>query len=298
AETMEDILLEQGPEWKEAEVDLGGTPPQVRVGEEVSNLGITVAQPQTGSLRPTLVLGLGAFGRQALIELRCRFPHRFGDLSMIPRVRLVGVDPDLESVQKALRGASEVAFSRNEVCHLPLQGISHYRRRMLDQLTEWLPKERLYAMPRSLQTQGSRALGRLAFADNHQRFLARLRREVQQITHPDSLYQSVTQTGLALRDNTPRIYVIAAAGGGGSGLVVDLGYALKRLLHQLNHTGAEVTAFLMCGAPEDPATPRQEQANVYATLTELNHFSDPAIPFAAQYGVDGQRIIDQGQPYQ
>src|SRR5262249_17939922 len=30
----------------------------------------------------------------------------------------------------------------------------------------------------------------------------------------------------------------------------------------------------------------------------LNHFSDPAIPFAAQYGADGQRIVDQGQPFQ
>ena len=42
---------------------------------------------------------------------------------------------------------------------------------------EWLPREKLYTMPRSLQTQGSRALGRLAFADNQQRLLARLRRE-------------------------------------------------------------------------------------------------------------------------
>src|SRR5262249_36529003 len=35
----------------------------------------------------------------------------------------------------------------------------------------------------------------------------------------------------------------------------------------------------------------------YATLTELNHFTDPSVPFAAQYGVDGQRIVDQGSPF-
>src|SRR5205807_2605770 len=35
----------------------------------------------------------------------------------------------------------------------------------------------------------------------------------------------------------------------------------------------------------------------YATLTELNHFTDPAIPFAAQYGVDGPRTVDNGQPF-
>ena len=46
-----------------------------------------------------------------------------------------------------------------------------------------------------------------------------------------------------------------------------------------------------------PATPKAEQANVYATLTELNHFADPTIPFAAQYGADGQRVIDEGSPF-
>ncbi len=301
AETMEDMNLGPIPasadDGGSGEVDLGGPPGEKGLVDEVSALGITMAQPETGSLRPTLILGLGAFGRQALIELRCRFLDRFGDLSKIPLLRFLCVDPDPDAVGRAIRGAPEVAFSRNEVYHLPLQQVSHYRRRMLDQISEWLPREKLYAIPRSLQTQGSRALGRLAFADNHQRFLARLRREVQQITHPDCLYQSVSQTGLALRENTPRVYVIAAAGGGGSGLLVDLGYGLRRLLQTLRYTEAEVIAFLLCGAPEDPATPRQEQANIYATLTELNHFSDPAIPFAAQYGADGQRILDPGSPF-
>jgi serine/threonine protein kinase len=301
SETMEDIQLEHvaglPPRDPQEEVDVGSPSPLDNFVDEVSALGLTVAQPQTGALRPTLILGLGAFGRQALIELRCRFLDRFGDLSKIPLLRFLCVDPDQEAVNKALRGAPEVAFSPNEVYHLPLQAVAHYRRRMLDQLTEWLPREKLYSIPRSLQTQGNRALGRLAFADNHQRFLARLRREIQQITHPDSLYQSVSQTGLALRDNVPRIYVIAAAGGGSSGLLVDLGYGLRRLLQQLRHAEAEVTVLLMCGAPDDPATPKQEQANVYATLTEFNHFSDPAIPFAAQYGADAQRIVDAGQPF-
>jgi len=70
------------------------------------------------------------------------------------------------------------------------------------------------------------------------------------------------------------------------------------VLHRLNLTDGEITALLFCGAPDDPATPRPEQANVYATLTELNHFTDPAIPFAAQYGVDGPKTVDNGQPFQ
>src|SRR5262249_4668444 len=163
-----------------------------------------------------------------------------------------------------------------EVYHLPLQPVSHFRRRQLEQLNEWLPREKLYSMPRSLKTQGSRALGRLAFVDNYLRFLARCRRELHQISHPDALYQSVSETGLALRDNVPRIYVIANASGGGSGFLTDLAYAVRRLLQQFRHPDAPMTAFLFCGAPDDPATPKVEQANVYATLTELNHYADVA----------------------
>jgi eukaryotic-like serine/threonine-protein kinase len=301
AETMEDFHLDEPPqepangttEHPAALAQEGG---DNGVGE-VSRLGMTVAQPESGALRPTILIGVGGFGRRALRELRCRFLDRLGDLSKVPLLRFLYVDPDPQAVQDAVRGTPEVAFSRNEVYHLPLQMTNHYRRRMLDHLTDWLPREKLHSIPRSLQTQGSRALGRLAFVDNHLRLLARLRREVQQATHPDTLYQSVSHTGLALRDSVPRVYVVAAAGGGGSGFVVDMGYALRRLLQQLRHTEAEVTLFLFSGAPSDPATPRGEQANVYATLTELNHFADPSIPFAAQYGADGPRIVDQGAAY-
>ncbi|HEV3237435.1 MAG TPA: tubulin-like doman-containing protein [Gemmataceae bacterium] len=313
AETLENFKLEGGglaasvigndEESKESwspddEVNLAGATAAERKSlEEVSNLGITVAQPQTGALRPTLILGIGSLARRAMLDLRCRFVDRFGDLNNIPMLRFLYVDSDSEEVRASIRGAPEVALKTNEVYHLPLQSVSHYRRRQLEHLSDWLPREKLYAMPRALKTQGSRALGRLAFTDNYHRLLARVKREIQQCAHPDVLYHSVNQTGLALRDNTPRIFVIAAAGGGGSGLLVDLGYNLRRLLQQLRYPTSSVVTMLLCGAPEDPATPVEEQANVFATLTELNHYTDGAVPFSAQYGADGPQIADSSAPF-
>jgi eukaryotic-like serine/threonine-protein kinase len=293
ADSMENMLLEQmqGQEEKLEVVDLGAEP------EDVSQLGITVPQPQTGSLRPTLIIGIGSFGRRALMELRCRFLDRFGDLEKLPLVRFLYLDTDPEAARIALRGTPEVAFKPNEIYHLALQPVAQYRRRQLDQLNDWLPREKLYALPRSLKTQGSRALGRLAFTDHYLRLMARLKKEVQTICHPDSIYKTVSQTGLALRDNVPRVYVVACASGGGSGALTDLGYAVRRLLKQMRHPESPVTAFLFCGAPDDPATPRTELANTYATLTELNHFADTAVPFSAQYGTDGPRLVDEGTAY-
>src|SRR5262249_52993991 len=81
------------------------------------------------------------------------------------------------------------------------------------------------------------------------------------------------------------------------GVGPERGEGVRRLLATLRHPEAKVVAFLMCGAAQDPATPKHELANVYATLTELNHFSDPSIPFSAEYGSEGQRIVDQGTPF-
>jgi serine/threonine protein kinase len=291
-DTLEDLLLDQ----QNADV-VPESPKPAEPIDEISQLGITVAQPDTGSLRPTLVIGLGSYGRRALRELRCRFIDHFGDLSRIPLLRFLYVDIDPEEIRQASRGSPEVAFAPAETQHLPLQQPGSYRRRSLDQLMEWMPREKLYTLPRDLTPRGSRALGRLAFADNYLRFQARLRRELHQASHPDSLYQAVTLTGLALRDSVPRVYVIAAAGGGSSGFLVDLGYALRSVLKLVGHPVAHVSLLLHCGAPTDPATPPTELANIYATLTELNHFGDPAVPFSAQYSADGNRVTESAFPY-
>jgi len=58
-----------------------------------------------------------------------------------------------------------------------------------------------------------------------------------------------------------------------------------------------LTSFLFCGAPDDPATPPAELANLHATLTEIYHFNDSEVSFAAQYGCDGPRLIDEGKAF-
>src|SRR5207249_10313219 len=111
---------------------------------EVSELGVTVVQPETGALRPTLIIGVGTFGRKALMELRCRFLDRFGDLSKLPLLRFLYLDADPEAAHSAHVGAPEVALGRNDYYPLPLQPVVNYRRRSLDQLAEWLPRDQLY----------------------------------------------------------------------------------------------------------------------------------------------------------
>ncbi|MFO0929491.1 MAG: tubulin-like doman-containing protein [Gemmataceae bacterium] len=297
-DTLESFQLEElSPADLPAAAIAGG--PLNEANEVVSNLGVTVAQPATGALRPTLVIGVGGFGRRALLEIRGRFLDKFGDLDRVPMIRFLYLDTDLEAIKAAQRGASELALHSHEVFHLPLQQNTQYqhRRRQMEQLDEWLPREKLYTIPKSLKTEKSRALGRLAFTDHYQRLNARLKRELASACEDDKIFQTVEHTGLALRDKTPRVYVLSAATGGGSGFLPDLGFAVRRLLKASELDVAPVLGLLFCGAPDDPATPPAEQANLYATLTELYHFTDPTVAFAAQYGVDGTRMVEHGQPF-
>ena len=258
----------------------------------------TIVQSEIGTLRPTIFIGIGSFGLTSLKELRRRLTDRIGDLAQAPAIRFILLDSDPDCAANATEGTLDRALRDEQVFLVRLQPVTNYRRRILDHLNEWLPREKLFSIPRSLQTLGSRALGRLAFCDNYLRFDTRLSREVQVATHPESIAQTITQSGLTLRDNCPRIFVIASAGGGSSGMLVDIGFTLKRRLAKMQFSNAPINAFLYCGAPHDPTTPKLELANLAATLTELNHFHDPSISFSAQYGgPDGPKIVAQEIPY-
>jgi hypothetical protein len=261
-------------------------------------LGATAPQKEMGVLRPTVLLGIGSFGRRALQEIRCRLTDRVGDVMQVPCFRFLYIDCDPDAVTKAVSAPPDVALSTDEVFQVPLQHVTQYRRRQLEQILDWLPREKLYSIPRSLHAGGSRALGRLAFCDNYLRFVTRLRRELQIATHPESLAQSSDQTGLIVREQTPQVYVFASGSGGSGGMLVDLGYAVRRVLARMTTAETPVTAFVYAAAPTDPNTGDSELANLYAAITELNHFADPDVSFVAHYGgPEGPRVEGKGLPF-
>ncbi len=261
-------------------------------------LSVTAPQKEQGILRPTILVGIGSFGRRALQEIRCRLTDRVGDVTQVPSFRFLYLDCDPDAVAKAVNAPPDVALSSDEVFPVPLQPVTQYRRRQLDQILEWLPREKLYSIPRSLHAGGSRALGRLAFCDNYLRFVTRLRRELQIATHPESMADSAGQTGLPPRDNIPQVYIFASAAGGSGGMLLDVGYAVRRVLGRMATADAPITAFVYASAPNDPNSGDHELANLYAGLTELNHYADEDVCFTAHYGgPEGPRVEGRGLPF-
>ena len=248
-------------------------------------------------LRPTILIGLGAFGLAALRELRSRLTDRLGDLTQIPMFRFIYADADPDAKTAGKSGSPDRALSPDQIFSMPLQPVTRYRKGALELLSEWMPREKLHAIPRTLNPQGSRALGRLAFTENYLRFTTRIRREMELAIHPESLVVSADHSGLPVRDHRPRVFVLCAAGGASSGALPDIGYAINRLFLQLK-LPVSVHSMLFAGSPADPTTPEEECANVHATLTELNHFADDSITFQCRYGgPEGPQLESQDRPF-
>ena len=216
----------------------------------------------------------------------------------MPSFRFLYVDCDPDAVTKAVSAPPDVALSSDEVFHAPLQPVTLYRRRQLDQILDWLPREKLYSIPRSLHAGGSRAFGRLAFCDHYLRFVTRLRRELHIATHPESITQSSDQTGLLPRDNTPQVYIFAERCGRLWRDAHRPGVCRAARPRAMSAAEAPISAFVYASAPTDPATTDHELANLYAGLTELNHYADPDVTFTAHYGgPEGPKVEGSGLPF-
>ena len=265
---------------------------------DIDELAQSTFGKDDGVLQPAILIGVGSFGRRALQQIRCRLLDRVGQLSHVPCLRFIYLDPDPDATDKAFSAPPDIALHSEHIFLTPLQPVTNYRRRQLDQLMEWLPREKLHAIPRSLRVEGSRCLGRLSFCDHYLRFMTRLRNEIGTCTHPDTLSQSAGQTGLPIRGKSPAVYLFVSASGGTSGGVMDLGYAVRRSLEKMGLPEATVSCFVLTGAPEDPNSPPDELANIFATLTELNHYADPDVIFSAKYGgPEGPIIEGRGLPF-
>src|SRR5262249_52153638 len=109
---------------------------------------------------------------------------------------------------------------------------------------------------------------------------------------------SADQTGMTPRDNVPQVYIFAGAAGGSGGMLIDLGYAVRRVLARMTTPNAPITAFVYASAPTDPNTSDHELANLFAGLTELNHYAAPDVTFTAHYGgPEGPKVEGQGLPF-
>jgi hypothetical protein len=247
------------------------------------------------ALRPTLFVGIGALAGQTLRRLKNRLLRHFGTLAAVPSLRLLLLDTDRADLKAAMQSESVNALSPTETLLVPLQPQEYYRDKARDYL-RWLDRRWFYGIPRDRTTEGLRPIGRLALVDNTEIVLKALRKALTQITSAENRVATATGSGQPLREeNYPRVFLVASLGGGTSGMVVDLAYAIQQQLEALHLPREGLCGVLLHATSPKPSEVELTRVNARATLRELHHFSqsDQLYPGDLEHGLTPGRV---GQP--
>jgi eukaryotic-like serine/threonine-protein kinase len=252
-----------------------------------------------GNLRPTLVIGLGRTGWDVLERVRSKLDRQYGDASAWPVMRLLGIDVESAITRVEEDGNSREALDRLLACKFrkPTQYFQNWE--SMKHLTGWLDPNTLFQISSSGSTNGHRALGRLAFFENHRRILARLRSEMETLLEPARLHSQLAACGELLRTEEPRVVVVASMSGGvGSGMFIDLCYMVRRVLLESGASRPDVDGYLMASTRSAKGPSDARRANTFALAQNILDFTQPEATFSVDY--DGAGNADQftGPPCQ
>ncbi|MBI2823515.1 MAG: protein kinase [Planctomycetia bacterium] len=252
-------------------------PTRVRQAPVVSDLE-PLAAPAGPHLRPTLFVGVGGIASTTLRHLRRRLQDRFGNLQAVPAMHILLVDTDTKALYQATQGDRESALDARETLALPLKKTEEYRAGST-QLLQWMSRRWLYNIPRSLHTEGLRPLGRLAFVDHCGKLIEQLDAAIETIVDPATIATTAQTIGNMVAEASPRVFIVASiAGGTGGGMVLDLAYAVRKLLADRRLADDGLSVILLHATPRNPAARDLAIANSYACLSELHHYIEQGYP--------------------
>jgi serine/threonine protein kinase len=270
--------------------------------------GVDRSSPQP--LPPALVIGVGGAALPILQRLRWEWLQLaegvLPGVAPPPPLEFLFIDTDEESIAQALQeSASEgrAALPQEDVIHTPLQRMAYYMRprpsgRLITE--DWFDPGLLHVLPRQPRTEGVRMLGRLAFCDQHRLILQRLESSLRALTLASWNTPPPETEGVPPEPSQGlTVMIIAGLGGGtGSGMFVDLAYAVRSRLQQLDLPCATVQALLLLPPVQgDPSSLQLPLANSYAALLELAHYSRPDTLYTVEYEELHGRIQTRQAPF-
>ena len=222
---------------------------------------------------PCLVLGIGGTAADVLRGLRKRILRDEKSFSQ-ENLELLLLDTDGNTIESACGDRRDESLEFRETLHCPLRSSTEYREQSVDHL-QWLSRRWLYNIPRSLQTEGRRPLGRLAFADHIARITSRIREALLSVA--DKV--EVDETGNTSSGNNLKVVVVASvSGGAGGGIVPDIGYLVRQVMDEFGLVSSGVCAVLTHSTNSSRDQQDLSIANTYACLSELNHYAVHGYP--------------------
>ena len=234
------------------------------------------------AVTPSLFIGIGSTGARVLRSLRRHVNDRLGTTESIPSAPMLLLDTNTQTLATATRNEGLAAA---ETIALPLRRPQAYREKA-DTLLRWLGRRWLYNIPRSLQTEGIRPLGRLALVDHARQTFQRIRGVVSDAVDESSREASAGSTGLPFTAAGMRVYVVAASSGGaGSGMAIDVAYAVRAILARIGVANPRILGLMTHSTSRDAKRVELARVNSYAWLSEFENFRTSAGGYPGDQGV-------------
>ncbi|WP_043937762.1 tubulin-like doman-containing protein [Planktothrix rubescens] len=261
---------------------------------------------QMQGIQRTICIGLGGTGRDVLMRLRRLIVEQYGDLTKLPIVSFVHIDTDKTATQgsslktgNTYRGV-DLSFRDSEKINAILtaaevtnfvQGVeqrSNYDRQgPYDHISRWFPPQLLRNI-RAVEegAKGIRPVGRLAFFHNYQKIRTAIETAERRTMGHEAI---LLKSGLKV-DPGLNIFVVGSlCGGTGSGMFLDIAYSLRKLY---GDKGTQLLGYLVI-SPQLYSNASYMNANTYAALKELNHYSSPGTRFEACYDMQNLVLVQE-----
>ncbi|MFO7945553.1 MAG: tubulin-like doman-containing protein, partial [Armatimonadota bacterium] len=268
-------------------------------------------------IKKSIIVGLGGTGTSIVLDIRKRLIERYENINNVPMVQFLCLDTEdnftgmaEEDDQMGLTLMDRMArlddvdtvwmnVSEDDSASLREQ----YERRDYLSENEVVLKDQIMHI-----TDGAGAIrmrGRIAFIENYQTIRNRLqaKQDYLTVTGAGNLMNDVTRLRNAGRPvpgiaedvdedgNEQLTYYLVGSlfGGTGAGCFIDCAYLVQDVARQ---RGDVIGYFLL---PSSSAEDDRWRASVYASLTELNHFSYDDVLYTAKY--QNAQIESQNRPF-
>ncbi len=261
------------------------------------------------TIQRTLCIGLGGTGRDVLMQIRRLIIDRYGRLDALPVVSFVHIDAD--------KGASDISglstgntyrgenilftpaerviatMSSQEIDQLVggLEQQSEFDRQSpYDHIRSWLPPQ-LIRNVKAIEdgAGGIRPVGRLSFFHNYRKIKAAFETAENRTRGHE---QAMLGQGFGVESGLNIFVVGSLCGGTGSGMFLDVAYALRRAYGDIEN---KLVGYWVI-SPELYGDTPSMNANVYAALKELNHYAASNTRFKACYDPQQLVSVDEDRP--
>ncbi len=237
------------------------------------------------SMVPTVFVGVGGTGAEVLSRVRRLIVETYGSLDKLPIVSFLVVDTDRD-YKITNTEAQGPAFRENERHWAKVTGrevqeiVSNMER--YPWINAWFPTE-LEKNITSLEAGAGqiRACGRFAFFCNYHDIQRKFGEACSRMRGKENLM--LDRYGVRVVNNAINVFITGSISGGtGSGMMLDLGYAIR---HWLTGPGtSQITSIVpMPNAFSGIGVEDRVLANGYAALMELSYFSDGRTEYVAQF---------------